>query len=684
MMSDDLYDNRNKLSNAKMAKTDICLFYDHDDGQEWFKYWTRMMNCSDVKLTIDVCDTMISSHEFKAKVSKCKLLVVLTTNNMLQFYQDDDSHFLSLNNRSYVANILCHTSESDMENITFLHRFTTSKTFVASEEGIENRSIVGDLLELIEKYENRRRTKMRKFKIMPSHIHEVKESIALIFPREVTGLVEISVGKDDTRHMPEKMNPFTYTFRLPDTYNKAGKSKLTVYINNRTFGSHLITVTLPTLGPYQCPAFLSQILGSPIDDQEALDKALVEVYQASLAKDNALESILGDYYEDAPQNRSQYELPTLLHFAAKNGLSELCSVLLDTPGSLAAFQVENRDGCDPADLAEKHGHSELCDYLRAFVDVEATVHACEDIYLEMSGKKIYENQLSLEEQRDLLRERTVNNDIFDMNANAPKVTTRIPEQTSTRRNSEPTPSRPPLPTPRKTTLKQQSPKEFMGMTGGKSATLPAHSSAAENDLIGIMSGFKDGEFTLSEVERLCNSWKTQNSNNSRSIRERKQALETLRKEYMSMFDLVKEQKKGKGVFKKLKNKLVKKKSQQNLNISTPTLLRGSTGGATYQDRSSGSSNGSRVSDISHASSCSFDMCSDSDPLQEEEDDSSGEDASYMRTPVSPRVGEEVVQMRQSTSRPSGESRKTMRLEFLETAKSFEDEPPALPPRNYKP
>lgn len=66
-------------------------------------------------------------------------------------------------------------------------------------------------------------------------------------------------------------------------------------------------------------------------------------------------------------DRSEHELPTLLHFAAKNGLNDLCSLLLDTPGSLAAFQVENCHGYDPAELADKHGHTDLAEYLRTFV-----------------------------------------------------------------------------------------------------------------------------------------------------------------------------------------------------------------------------------------------------------------------------------------------------------------------------
>lgn len=61
---------------------------------------------------------------------------------------------------------------------------------------------------------------------------------------------------------------------------------------------------------------------------------------------------------------SDQEIPTLLHFAAKHGLEDLTCNILDTPGSSAAFQIENKDGHDPADLAELNGHVDLAEHMR--------------------------------------------------------------------------------------------------------------------------------------------------------------------------------------------------------------------------------------------------------------------------------------------------------------------------------
>lgn len=65
--------------------------------------------------------------------------------------------------------------------------------------------------------------------------------------------------------------------------------------------------------------------------------------------------------------RSEYGIPTLLHFAAQYGLTDLCCSVLDTPGSLAAFHIENKDGLDPAQIADKEGFHELASFIRMFV-----------------------------------------------------------------------------------------------------------------------------------------------------------------------------------------------------------------------------------------------------------------------------------------------------------------------------
>lgn len=83
------------------------------------------------------------------------------------------------------------------------------------------------------------------------------------------------------------------------TGKTTGKTTFRVYTNNTYFGEHPLTITTPDLSSYQSPAFLSQILRVPAGNREALDRALVHVYEKSRPADDALESILGDFYKDS-------------------------------------------------------------------------------------------------------------------------------------------------------------------------------------------------------------------------------------------------------------------------------------------------------------------------------------------------------------------------------------------------
>lgn len=61
---------------------------------------------------------------------------------------------------------------------------------------------------------------------------------------------------------------------------------------------------------------------------------------------------------------SDQDVPTLLHFAARHGLEDLTCAIMDTPGSSSAFQIENKDGLDPSDLAELNGFVDLAEHMR--------------------------------------------------------------------------------------------------------------------------------------------------------------------------------------------------------------------------------------------------------------------------------------------------------------------------------
>nr|XP_023676658.1 B-cell scaffold protein with ankyrin repeats isoform X1 [Paramormyrops kingsleyae] len=80
-------------------------------------------------------------------------------------------------------------------------------------------------------------------------------------------------------------------------------------------------------------------------------------------------------------------LPTLLHFAAQNGLRGLASVLLQCPGVEQALHLANQHGDTPLKLAQKHGHAQLGDLLQE-VPAGSSMEEDNSIY-EMMGSSGY-------------------------------------------------------------------------------------------------------------------------------------------------------------------------------------------------------------------------------------------------------------------------------------------------------
>ncbi|NXK28945.1 BANK1 protein, partial [Arenaria interpres] len=87
------------------------------------------------------------------------------------------------------------------------------------------------------------------------------------------------------------------------------------------------------------------------------------------------------------------EFPTLLHCAARFGLKNLATFLLDCPEAPWACRITNKYGDDPASIAEKHGHRELRKLIKELsINTADNFTSCEaaeddDTYVLMSGSE---------------------------------------------------------------------------------------------------------------------------------------------------------------------------------------------------------------------------------------------------------------------------------------------------------
>jgi hypothetical protein len=64
-----------------------------------------------------------------------------------------------------------------------------------------------------------------------------------------------------------------------------------------------------------------------------------------------------------PDQKINKELPTILHFGAKFGLTCFCQVLMKVPGFRIAQTIRNKDNQTPSQVARRMGFSELSEEL---------------------------------------------------------------------------------------------------------------------------------------------------------------------------------------------------------------------------------------------------------------------------------------------------------------------------------
>lgn len=70
------------------------------------------------------------------------------------------------------------------------------------------------------------------------------------------------------------------------------------------------------------------------------------------------------YFLSADRALSLY--PTLLHFAAKYGLSDFCKTLMKYPGYKSAREMINKDNQTPSEIASEAGHTVLAEDIKVW------------------------------------------------------------------------------------------------------------------------------------------------------------------------------------------------------------------------------------------------------------------------------------------------------------------------------
>ncbi|XP_046578777.1 phosphoinositide 3-kinase adapter protein 1-like isoform X3 [Haliotis rubra] len=608
-----------------MPKSNDVVVFHVQDAAEWCEYLMGLFKMNKT-LRIKSIDLDALEYENPPEVTMAAqdsyLIVILASPDMLHFMADKawfSEPFKQLQGKTTVVAVLCYVDSGQFdgavaENYT---KSSTWKHYVISSDYNENRNMVADMMGIVDQSDappprvpSRQQRKVHKkeskghadvkLKVIPSRVRGPQDDIVIAFKEEKKGTIQVSFTDLKTKYDTKKLNPYTVKLKAPDL--APGNYILHVFQDAKEIHKTPFYYTAPQESAFHSVEYLSQAL--QCENRAALDRKLVDALESSIPEDDSLEFLFEKLKTNlaAGVSKSKSQYPTMLHFAAANGLTEFCSCLLDVPGSLIAFQVENCDGRDPADLADVYNHPELAQYIRDFMETAYLADACdlythmaagytntspgvetESYYMEMQGRgpsipEEPEDPYSIALPPNLgtappppiqprasklppvpNKPRRQSSDVKPTTylsstvvaastgraACAPASRPRSPAASNLMRvKSEraPRPSRIPddNESKSKTLPAGLTPSVFMGIVEDEQA-LPrvAMGSTSQNELLEIMDGVKEGNFNPHEALMLFKAWQQRNGEGqSRSFKQRQNTLRQMREDYNTVITTV--------------------------------------------------------------------------------------------------------------------------------------------------
>lgn len=662
---------------------DISVLYSEEDTEDFAKYLQSLFQKG--QLNLEISFRPIGELKDLKELNSYKIIVLLCSPDFIEFF-DDESETKKFqkcfNNHPCLVCLQYYVSDDEVSRLKAALSISKEwKLFQKLATNDECTETIGGIFDILEEQnkppppipkpiqKKQIRKSKRAAKIIPNTVYKANEQIAVIFQKPPNGTIQISFREFDKIVDCKQLNETTYLFRVP-SLPKSGDVRMSILCNNEKTADCVLKIVKPNLAAFQCLDFLAQALDIDPNDKPALDAKLVTLFDQSIPADGTLAELMKVQSSEMPFSalvESDQDVPTLLHFAAKHGLEDLTCTIMDTPGSSAAYQIENKDGHDPSDLAELNYHTDLAEHMRMYFETQTMVE-----YIHLATDNLYSNQEDLAHEKDQNTE-PVRSKSLKSKPTQPEITPEEKPATLPRR-LRPVP---PIPTEEQEKYSGMKPEEFMGMTS-KGLIAPIQKvtslgSSTHDELIDIGNAVKAGEFTIDEAERLYASWIDRNKcSQSKSLKERQQAIDDLRNQYQKVFKAP--EKKRESVFAKLKNKVApRKRSKEEPEYSIQIIH-------STMERETKTHPPGRVSTISNSSSSSMDsrvstFSSSSRGSMQEESESDSTDSG-----CDPVVYD--VQRRPSNisekSRSNSENRISLRQQYMKQIENQES--PSLPPR----
>lgn len=534
---------------SKMDGPDVIIFYSHDTA-EWNSY---LMRCfQDLRTTsannrppLNVRQICLGNMVLPLPMSmidfyrRAKVQIVIVSPDFLDIVLRPGGNEClgNLFEPSRVLALMCGVVENEVtaEHRARLASFDAWKTMTVVENDSEFVvNLIAAALEVSQvPHETVALNSSKAFRLFPSKARE-GNSLVLVelknpLPENQVASVSFETENDQTFPIDVKCaNPYILKFVVPDCF--FGHSQY-VHVHVRCGSESLGVRSLKceskmgelrqllesVLDPVE---FMCQSLGLASAQVEHIDRVLVKSLRENFPKTGFS---LFDFDKDICRRRSASKVPTLLHFAAKSGLQEVCTALLDCPGATAACRIRNSQGLGPIELAETEGHSSLANMIDNFMKLSET----EQMYRYMKSVAEGESNVDYENLRTTFAQNVENmgyfaspfadNDVVGTDGLLSSIQDEHrPLSSEVQHTSEIIPSEDPV-----------KPKT----AAAAAAFMPF--SQSQQELIQMLDDFKHDKITIAETEALFSSWQLRQKTHS-SFKEKQEQLMKMRQRFDHM------------------------------------------------------------------------------------------------------------------------------------------------------
>ncbi|XP_022237390.1 uncharacterized protein LOC111084966 [Limulus polyphemus] len=355
-----------------------------NDIEDWGDYLSDCFHQRlDPSLKIELLDVEYLSFPLPdhcvMSLDRAKVVLVILSEAFLKFIEENPRsfQFIYLLKPSQTVALMCGLKDCEV-NSHYKELLVMYDLWLRLETPIiEGKMFLHNVIRTVDMILKRltdknQRSQELQFELCPKVIHKKSREVFAVLnvPVKEDQDIIFILEKDNKQEKVEstRRNPFTFQFSVPASFISTS-SMITVCIWNSEgyYGQKTLYYQSPmaqmlellddNVSPYE---LLCQSLNvtTPVD----VDHRLTQIFKANLPSEGF--NLLVPPPE--PLLKTEDEMPTLLHFAARYGMKEFTSVLLKSPGAASACGFENCRGLLPVHLARLRNHTETADILDSF------------------------------------------------------------------------------------------------------------------------------------------------------------------------------------------------------------------------------------------------------------------------------------------------------------------------------